>query len=402
MQTYKYSARNKINNEVVKDVVVATNERDARKVLIEGGLSVISIDKAADELIPKDKVSTKEKIVFTRQLAALINAGLPTGQALRSIGDQLSSPAMKNIVKAILIDIEGGRSLSQAMSRWPKVFNKIYLSIVAAGEVSGTLDKSLLRLADQQDKDAEILAKVKGALIYPAIVVLVIIGVVLFLLFTVMPQVEQLYKDLKEELPPVTQVIVGLTAFLVNYWWLVLAVLVLGIYFFMSFVRTERGKMFWDGLRLKIPVLKSLLIKLYMVRFCRTMEILLMSGVHMLEAVEISASSIGNMAVEKEIMTGQRLVKSGKALSEALAQKEGNGYIPSFVPQMVAIGEKSGKIDEMLGKTSAYYENEVDVSIRALQQMIEPLLMMMLALVAGVMILAVLLPVYNLSSRTSL
>lgn len=402
MQTYKYSARNKINNEVVKDVIVAANERDARKVLIEGGLSVIDISKAADELIPKDKVATKEKIVFTRQLSALINAGLPTGQALRSIGDQLSSPAMKNIVKAILIDIEGGRSLSQAMSRWPKVFNKIYLSIVAAGEVSGTLDKSLLRLADQQDKDAEILAKVKGALIYPAIVVVVIIGVVLFLLFTVMPQVEQLYRDLKEELPPMTQIIVGLTDFLMNYWWLVLAVLVLGIYFFMSFVRTERGKMFWDGLKLKIPVVKALLTKLYMVRFCRTMEILLMSGVHMLEAVEISASSIGNMVVEKEIMEGRRLVKSGKALSEALARKKGNGYVPSFVPQMVAIGEKSGKIDEMLGKTAVYYENEVDASIRALQQMIEPLLMIMLALVAGVMILAVLLPVYNLSSRTSI
>lgn len=401
MQTYRYSARNRVNNEIVKDVIVAPNERDARKALIEGGLSVINISKASDELIPKDKVSTKEKIVFTRQLAALISAGLPTGQALRSIGGQLSSPAIKNIVKAILIDIEGGKSLSQAMGRWPKVFNNIYLSIVAAGEVSGTLDKSLLRLADQQEKDAEILSKVKGALVYPAIVVVVIIGVVLFLLFTLMPQVQQLYKDLKEELPVVTQVMVNLTAFLTNYWWLVLAVLVLGTYFFMSFVRTERGKTFWNGLKLKVPVVKKLLIKLYMVRFCRTMEILLMSGVHMLEAVEISASSVGNVVVEKEIMTGRKLVKSGKALSEALGRKKEDGYVPSFVPQMVAIGEKSGKIDEMLGKTAVYYENEVDASIRALQQMIEPLLMIMLALVAGVMILAVLLPVYNLSSRTS-
>lgn len=401
MQTYKYSARNRLNNEIVKDIIVAANERDAKKALIENGLSVISISKNSDKLNIKDKVSTKERIVFTRQLSALISVGLPTGQALRSIGDQLPASAMKNIVKTILVDIKGGKSLNQAMSRWPKVFNNIYLSIVAAGEASGTLDKSLLRLADQQEKDADILSKVKGALVYPAIVVVVIIGVVIFLLFTLMPQVQQLYQDLKEELPMMTQVMVSLTDFLKKYWWLVLAVLAIASYFFINFIKTERGKTFWDRMKLKVPVVKTLMIKLYMVRFCRTMEILLTSGVHMLESVEISASSIGNVMVEKEIMTGRKLVKSGKSLSEALGRTNRRGYVPIFVSQMISIGEKSGKTDEMLGKTAIYYENEVDASIRALQQMIEPLLMMMLALVVGVMIMAVLLPIYNLSSRTS-
>jgi type IV pilus assembly protein PilC len=403
MLSYKYTARDTKSNTVTRDSISVNSEKEAVRILIAQGLSIIDIKEERDAWwSPADKVPVKQRIIFTRQLSALINAGLPIRQSLRTVADQATSKRLKSIIQVIVSDVESGKSLAQAFARWPKVFNQIYVTIVAAGEVAGTLDKSLARLADQQDKDAEIIGKIKGAMIYPAIVIVVIIGVVIFLLMTVMPQVKQLYDDLGEELPFLTQVMVSLADFIQQFWWLILVVLAVGVFFWLRFIQTAGGRTFWDRMKLNLPMFKDLIIKIYTTRFCRTMEILLASGVHMMEALEISSRAVNNTVLEREIMRDSERVKGGRPLSEALKHEDKEGYIPVFVPQMVSIGEKTGKIDEMLGKTATYYENEVDAAIKAMQQMIEPILMVLLAFVAGIMIVAVLMPIYNLSSRTSI
>jgi type IV pilus assembly protein PilC len=403
MLTYKYTVRDTKSNAIIKDTLSAASEKEAVKILITQGFSVISVKEDRDSWwAPSDKIPVKQRIIFTRQLSALVNSGLPIRQSLRTIEEQASSKRLKRVIQIIISDVESGKSLAQAFARWPKVFSQIYVAIVAAGEVAGTLDRSLARLADQQDKDAEIISKVKGAMVYPAIVVFVIVAVVIFLLMTVMPQVKQLYVDLGEELPFLTQVLVSMADFIAVFWWLIAIFVGIGVFFWLRFIKTAKGRFFWDKMKLNLPLFKDLIIKMYAARFCRTMEILLASGVHMLEAMEISSRSINNTVLEREIIRDSERVKGGKPLSVALRHEEGEGYIPLFVPQMVSIGEKSGKIDEMLAKTATYYENEVDAAIKALQQMIEPVLMVLLAFVAGIMIIAVLVPIYNLSGRTSI
>ncbi|MDR1300728.1 MAG: type II secretion system F family protein, partial [Candidatus Nomurabacteria bacterium] len=260
MLSYRYIARDTKDNKVIKDTISASSEKEAANLLLSQGLSVIEVKEDRDNWwLPADRVSAKQRIIFTRQLSTLINAGLPVGQSLRTIEEQTSSKNLKRIIQFVIADVESGKTLSQSFARWPKVFNQIYVAIVAAGEMAGTLDRSLLRLADQQDKDAEIISKVKGALVYPAIVIVVIIGVIIFLLMTVMPQVKQLYEDLGEQLPFLTQVLVDIADFIGKFWWLLLILAGIGVFLWLRFIKTDRGRSFWDHLKLNLPLFKDLL-----------------------------------------------------------------------------------------------------------------------------------------------
>jgi type IV pilus assembly protein PilC len=349
-----------------------------------------------------DKVATKVRIVFTRQLATLINAGLPLAPAMTTVEEQMQDKTMKRVIQIVRSDVEGGRKLSDAFARWPKVFNNLYISITAAGEMAGTLEKSLVRLADQQDKDAAILKKVKGAFIYPIIVMVVMVLVIAYLLSSLVPQVKQLYGDLGQDLPMVTQIVVAIVDFFAAHWLIVALVLAILIFFWWRYTKTDKGRFTMDTIKLNVPLFKGLFTKLYMARFCRTMEILLASGVHMMESMEISSRSINNVVLEKEVLHDSEYVKGGKPLSEALKHRPNEGYILDFVPQMVSIGEKSGKIDEMLGKTASYYEDEVDEAVKTIQTLIEPFMMIMLAGMAALVIVAILMPIYQLSGSISM
>ncbi len=262
--------------------------------------------------------------------------------------------------------------------------------------MSGTLDESLKRIAYQQEKDAAMMSKIRGAMVYPAIVLVVILVVVAFMLFTVVPQVEQLYEDLGEELPFLTQLMVGVADFLGKFWWAVLIVVGLVIYFVRMYFKTEGGTKAKDQMKLNVPMFKGLFQKLYMARFARTSQILLSTGVAMLDTMHLSGDSINNSVVKNSIDEAADKVQSGKPLSEALM---GRDYILPFLPQMISIGEQSGRIDEMLGKVAQVYEDELDEQIKALSTMIEPILMVFLAVVAGGMIGAVLFPIYALVSK---
>lgn len=397
MLTFVYTARDTTSNKVIRSTVQAESERAAAKLLMGQGIVPLEITEQGKRGGTLYKllngVSTKEKIIFTRQLATLINAGLPLAQSLHTLASQTQSKRFAAVVNEIVTTVEGGSSLSSAFAKHPELFNEVYIALIAAGEVSGTLDKALERIADQQEKDSELIGKVRGAMIYPAIVLTVIMGVIGFMLFTVVPQIKDLYVNLHQQLPFTTSLLIGVTDFVVGFWWIVLIALVALVYFTRRYLSTEAGKQTADTLKMRIPLFGTLFQKLYMARFTRTGQTLLATGVPMLEMMRISAQAVNNVMVARSINRAAEKVRGGKALSVAL--KNDDNILP-LVPQMIGVGEQSGSIDTMMGKAATYYENELDNTIRSISTAIEPILMVALAVVAGFMVAAILLPVYQL------
>lgn len=397
MLTFVYTARDTSTNKVIHSTVQAESERAAAKLLMGQGiipLEIIEQGKKSNFLAKfTNRVRTKDRIIFTRQLATLINAGLPLAQSLRTLSSQTENKSMIVVINDIITSIEGGSSLSQAFGKHPEVFNEVYLALIAAGEASGTLDQALERIANQQEKDAELIGKVRGAMVYPGIVLTVIGGVIGFMMFTVMPQIQRLYHDLKKTLPWTTQILVDAANFLAHYWWLALFLLGVGIYFLRRYIKTDNGREVMDTLKIRMPLFGPMFMKLYMARFTRTGQTLLSTGVPMLEMMRISSRAVNNMVISRSLDKAADKVKGGKALSVTL--KDDDNILP-LVPQMIGIGEQSGGIDKMMGKAASYYEDELDNTIRSISTAIEPILMVCLAVVAGFMVAAILLPVYSL------
>ena len=397
MKKYNYEARDSASNKIVKSVVQAESENAAAKLLTTQGFVPLKFDLQDDKtgFFAKlsGRITTKDKVVFTRQLATLIGAGLPLSQSLRTVQEQTTNKRMQEIVQEIISDVEGGKSLSDSFAKHPEAFNKVYVALVAAGETSGTMDESLKRLAAQQEKDAAMMSKIRGAMMYPSIVLAVIILVVGFMLFTVVPQVEGLYRDLNKGLPFITLIMINVANFFIHFWWLALLIMIIGGYFLVQYLKTEQGIRTKDTFKLNVPLFKGMFRKMYMARFSRTGQVLLSTGVPMLDMLRISSDAVNNVIISEGIIRAADKVKGGKALSASLSNEE---YFLTMVPQMIKIGEQSGKIDEMMGKTAQVYEDELDEEIRALSTAIEPVLMVFLALVAGTMVAAILFPIYSL------
>lgn len=403
MLTFVYTARDTSTNKVIHSTVQAESERAAAKLLMGQGiipLEIVEEGKKGNFLTRfTNRVRAKDRIIFTRQLATLINAGLPLAQSLRTLSAQTENKAMIGVINGIITSIEGGSSLSQAFGKHPEVFDEVYLALIAAGEASGTLDQALERIANQQEKDAELLGKVRGAMVYPGIVLTVIMGVIGFMLFTVMPQIQRLYHDLKKTLPWTTQIMVDAANFAAAFWPLIIFFLAAGIYFLRRYVKTDNGREVVDTLKIRMPLFGTMFMKLYMARFTRTGQTLLSTGVPMLEMMRISSRAVNNRVIGRSLDKAADKVKGGKALSVAL--KDDDNILP-LVPQMIGIGEQSGGIDKMMGKAASYYENELDNTIRSISTAIEPILMVCLAVVAGFMVAAILLPVYSLVDTSAL
>ena len=397
MRKFNYEARDKATDTIIKSIVQAESEMAAARVLTEQGFVPLDI-KEVDESgglfgSLTRRVTTKDKVVFTRQLATLIGAGLPLSQSLRTVLEQTENKKLQEIIQEIIADVEGGRQLSDSFGKHPEIFDKIYLSLVTAGEASGTLDQALKRVASQQEKDAAMVSKIRGAMTYPAIVLAVIMGVMLFMLLVVVPQVEKLYSDMHKTLPFLTAALIAVAKFTASFWWAELILLVGAIYFTRQYAKTGPGTRAFDTLKLNMPFVGSMFRKLYMARFTRTGQTLLATGVPMLDMLDITATGVNNTIIEASIRRTAEKVKGGRALSVSLSRED---YILPMVPQMIKIGEQSGKIDEMMGKTAQVYEDELDEEIHNISTAIEPVLMVVLAIVAGGMVAAILFPIYSL------
>ncbi len=395
MKRYNYKAKEKETGKAVKGTIQAENEQIAGRLLIEQGYIPESVVEEGTGLFGgKGRVTAKDRITFTRQLATLIGAGLPLATSLRTVANQTQAKSMKVIVEEILTNVESGRTLYDSFAQYPDVFNGVYLALIRAGETSGTLDLALKRLADQEEKDAAMMSKIKGALVYPAIILVVIIAVLAFMMIMVVPQVKNLYEDMGEELPGLTQFLVNISDFFGNFWWLVAIVIgaiVAAIWYAVK--KTPAGRRVADSFKLHVPIFGGLFRKLYVSRFARTAEMMLATGVPMLDSVKIAIEATSNVVVEEEYSKAIDIIKGGKPLSEAIQERN---YMLPLVPQMASIGEESGKIDEMLGKAAQVYENELDEQINAISTMIEPILMVIMAGLIGVVVGGTLLPIYSL------
>ncbi len=405
MLTFQYVARDSKTGEKIKAEVQAESEQAAAHLIGLEGLSPISIklkDGGSDGLLSRftNKVKAKDRILFARQLSTLINAGLPLVQSLRSVLDQTQSKPLKAIISTVITDVEAGSTFSDALGRHPKVFNQIFVSLVAAGETSGTLDKALERIAFQQEKDAEIMAKVRGAMAYPGIVLLVMGGVMGFMIVSVLPQVENIYKDMPgASLPITTRILLAVSGFTIKYWWIVLIALALIAFLTTKWARTGPGKEVIDKAKMKAWPVGELFMKVYMARFARTATTLVASGVPLLQVLDVVSKSISNVHVERSLNQAAEKVKGGKSLSSAL---EGDPNFLELVPKMLKIGEESGSMEQMLEKISDYYEKEVDNQIKTISTIIEPVMMVALGIVAFIMVAAILLPIYGLAGQSSL
>ncbi len=402
MLTFSYTARDSKTGQKVKAEVQADSKKSAAQLIQRLGYTPIDIEQKEEKSGAlsqfRNRIKTKEKIIFSRQLSTLINAGLPLVQSLRSVQGQTKSKPFQAVITQIISDVEAGNKLSDSLAKYPKVFNTIFCSLVASGEASGTLDKSLERLAVQQEKDAEINSKVRGAMIYPIIVLVVMVLVVGFMLVKVLPQVQVLYDGIKgAQLPLVTRVLLSASNFVIKFWWIVTALLVFGIIMTTRWSKTIGGKRFFDKIKMKSPGVGQLFMKLYMARFARTAHTLVASGVPLLQTLEITSKSIDNIYIEASLKAASEKVKGGKALSDSI-EKDTNFL--DLVPKMIHIGEQSGSLESMLDKTAEYYEKEVDQQIKTISTIIEPAMMVILGVVALVVVAAVLLPVYGLAGQS--
>ncbi len=402
MKRFNYKAKEKATGKMIKGSIQADNERTAGKLLLEQGYipqTVVEEGAANPLLKAQNRVNNKDKIMFTRQLATLIGAGLPLSASLRTVSEQTQSKGMKTIAEEIIAAVESGKSLYEAFSAHPKIFNGVYLALIQAGEKSGTLDVALKRIADQEEKDAAMMGKIKGALVYPGIILGVIVAVLAFMMIMVVPQVKSLYEDMGEELPGLTQGLVDMTDFFGSFWWLVLLILGIivggGIYLVKT---TPVGRRAADTFKIHVPLFGGLFRKLYVSRFARTAEMMLATGVPMLDSISIAIGAINNSVVETEFKKSLDIIKGGKSLSEALSDRK---FMLPLVPQMAGIGEQSGKIDEMLGKAAQVYENELDEQISNISTMIEPILMVIMAGLIGVVVGGTLLPIYSLVNEVA-
>ena len=394
MKRFAYKAKEQSTGKIIKGTIQAETEHVAGKLLVDRGYVPESLREEGRGFGDKlNSVTANDRINFTRQFATLVGAGLPIAQSLRTVAEQTSNKAMKTVIEEILADIEAGHSLGDSFSKHQNIFNNVYLSLIRAGEVSGTLDESLRRIAAQEEKDQKMMSKIKGAMMMPLITLAVMIVVFIYMMVEVVPHVESLYHDLGEELPGLTKALVAIKDFIFAYWWLTLLILGGIVVGFMQFLKTEPGIKLSANFKLNVPMFNGLMRMLYMARYARISQILLSTGVSVLDTMAIAGNATNNIVVEESIKQAAEEVQGGKALSDSLRDKP---YVDKMVSQMAAIGEQSGKIDEMLGKAAQVFEDDLDEKIAAISAMIEPLMMVMLAIIAGLLVGGVLFPIYSL------
>lgn len=399
MLNFSYEAKDAKTGKKIKAQVQADNEQAAAKLIREQGLTPLSIqvEKTGGSRRFR-RIKTKDKVLFSRQLSTLINAGLPLVQSLRSVSQQTTNKAFKVVINQIVSDVEAGTSFSAALEKHPTVFNRVYVSLVAAGEASGTLDTGLERLADQQEKDADIISKVRGAMIYPLIVLLVMLTVVTFMIVKVLPQVQSIYAGLPgATLPLVTRILLFISKIITHYWWAVLIALVVIIFFGSRWARTLGGRSVVDKVKMKAWPIGNLYMKMYMARFARTGTTLVAAGVPLIQVLEITAEAVDNVHIANSLHHAIEKVKGGKALSDSI-DKDPNFL--ELVPNMLRIGEQSGSMEDMMAKVADYYEKEVDNEIKNISTIIEPVMMIIMGIIAITIVAAILLPIYGLVNQS--
>ncbi len=383
-----------------KGELEAVDPAAVRTLLRRQGFKSITVKAKPKDLLEylpflKQKVKEKEVVVFCRIFATMINAGLPLMQCLDLLAQQEANKTFQKIIRAIKEDIEGGMTLTDALKKYPEIFDQLFVNLVAAGESGGILDVILQRLSSYMEKSMKLKAKVKGAMTYPASVLVIAVGVVALLLIKVIPVFQKMFEGMGGELPGPTQFLVNASQFTQNYWWVGVAIIVAIGYTFKRFYATEKGTLTIDAMLLKAPVFGPLIKKVAVAKFTRTLSTMMSSGVPILEGLSIVSKTAGNKIIENALVKVRHSISEGKTIAEPL--EEANIF-PPMVVQMIAVGEATGALDTMLAKIADFYDDEVDAAVEALTALLEPFMMVFLGGVCGGMIIAMYLPIFKMAS----
>ena len=398
MPTFEWKGRGRAGQDQT-GVLVADSKDAVIAALRRQQIVVTAVKEKGKEIaLPKfgGRVAPQLVAIFTRQFSVMIDAGLPLVQCLEILGAQQENKAFKRALIQIRQDVESGSSLADAMRKHPKIFNDLFTNMVAAGEAGGILDTILQRLATYIEKAVKLNSQVRAALIYPVAVISIACIVVAIILWKVIPVFAALFAGLGATLPAPTLVVIAMSHFIGDYWWLIIIVIGGAIYGLRRYRETYRGKRVVDNFMLKMPVIGILLRKIAVARFCRTLSTLTSSGVPILDGLQITARTAGNAIVEDAIMATRKSVEEGKTISEPLGDTD---VFPPMVVQMIAVGEQTGALDTMLSKIADFYEDEVDVAVAGLMKLLEPILIAFLGVVIGFIVIAMYLPMFSLISQ---
>jgi len=405
MPQFEYVATSDTSKKTVKGTVEAANEASVIDVLKKQNLRPLSITTGKKKssslggLFRSTKVKSDDLVIFTRQLSAMVGAGVPLIRSLSSLEQHSESQALKAILVNVIKDVEGGSTLGDALAKHPRTFSDVYVNMVRAGETAGILDEILKRLALQQEKNATIKKKVKGAMTYPMVLLVIMILAFFGLMLFVIPQIGKIILSLAgpgASLPPLTLGMLAVSDFFVHFGIFVIIGIALGVFFLVRYIRTPQGRKTFHKLMLRVPAINTIIRKVVVARFARTFSALTGAGVSILEAMTVTAHALGNAVYEEALLESVDKVKNGQQLSQVM---EENGLYPAIVSQMLAVGEETGQTDTVLVKVAEFYEEEVDTAINSLSSIIEPVMIVLMGSVVGLIAASVMGPIAGLANQ---
>ena len=400
MDVYVWEGRSR-KGTIERGEIEAANEATVRQHLRRQQIQAIKIQTKPKDILKgftlfrKRKIKEKDIVVFTRQFATMIDAGLPLVQCLEILSSQQDNPTFKEILLKVKGDVEAGSTFADALRKHPRVFNDLFCNLAAAGEAGGVLDTILNRLASYIEKAMNLKKKVKGAMVYPAVVFFIALIVVSALLIFVIPVFQKMFADMGGTLPAFTQLVINLSEFVRRYFLVLVAIFIAFIFAFRRYYRTEAGRTLVDDYILRVPVLGDLIKKVAIAKFTRTLSTMLSSGVPIMEGLEIVARTSGNKTIEKAVLQTKTSIGEGKTIAEPLGA---SGIFPPMVVQMISVGESTGALDSMLSKIADFFDDEVDAAVAALTSLLEPLLMVFLGVTIGALVVAMYLPIFQMAS----
>ena len=392
MPTFTYTAR-AVNGELKTATIDAPSREEVVAQLRRQRMSVVKVDEETKKTKARGSIKMRDIVIFTRQFSTMINAGLPLVQALDILAKQTENKALADVTRAVVFDVESGHTVADALGKHPNAFSELYVNMVAAGEAGGILDTILMRLATFMEKNDALIRKVKGAMIYPDVIMSVAVIAIAVLLLFVIPVFESMFASVGLALPLPTRIVIGLSRFLKSYWYLILGGMGGGVWLLKRYYASPSGKLAIDKMLLKMPVLGDVLRKSAVSRFTRTLGTLISSGVSILDGLEITAKTAGNRVIQDAIMASRASIAGGDTIAAPLQKSQ---VFPPMVISMIAVGEQTGGLDEMLSKIADFYDEEVDAAVSGLLSLLEPIMIVFLGVVVGGMVVAMYLPIFDM------
>jgi type IV pilus assembly protein PilC len=397
MPMFEYTARNATTGQITKGQVDVASKEEVTAYLRKNRMIMVSVREAPKQITFKmpggARIKTRDIVIFTRQFATMINAGLPLVQSLSILAQQTENKALAEVTRQVVYDVEAGNTLADAFRKHPRAFTDLYVNMVAAGEAGGILDTILLRLATFLEKNDALVRKVKGAMVYPGVIITVAVSAIAILLVFVIPTFQSMFASANLQLPLPTRIVIGMSDILIHFWWAIIGVVGLVVFAIRRWYASPQGRKQGDTMLLGAPVLGDLLRKSAVSRFTRTLGTLISSGVSILDGLEITAKTSGNRVIHDAVMESRQSIAGGETIAAPLEKSK---VFPPMVISMIAVGEQTGGLDEMLTKIADFYDEEVDVAVSALLSLMEPMMIVILGVVVGGMVVAMYLPIFDM------